>query len=96
MTQILSVLTIATVFASLSIQIARFGSHSWRGGGAYGRDKYTCTCAQNMAENGGGLMREGGTLVGFYGTIIIMVLYELPETLVANKLSVYETYIAFY
>ncbi len=52
------------VFTGLSIQIARFHSHSRRG--AYARVKNTC--AGTLAENGRGRIREGGGVIaGFYG-----------------------------
>ncbi len=54
------VLIIAMVFTGLSIQIARFHSHSRRG--AYARVKNTC--AGTLAENGRGRIREGAYLQG--------------------------------
>ena len=50
------VLIIAMVFTGLSIQIARFHSHSRRG--AYARVKNTC--AGTLAENGRGAYSRGG------------------------------------
>ena len=50
------VLIIAMVFTGVSIQIARFHSHSRRG--AYARVKNTC--AGTLVENGRGRIREGG------------------------------------
>ena len=59
------VLIIAMVFTGLSIQIARFHSHSRRG--AYARVKNTC--AGTLAENRrGAYSRGGGVKAGFYGT----------------------------
>ena len=60
------VLIIAIVFTGLSIQIARFHSHSRRG--AYARVKNTC--AGTLAENGRGAYSRGGggVIAGFYGT----------------------------
>ena len=59
------VLIIAMVFTGLSIQIARFHSHSRRG--AYARVKNTC--AGTLAEIGrGAYSRGGGVIAGFYGT----------------------------
>ena len=61
------VLIIAMVFTGLSIQIARFHSHSRRG--AYARVKNTC--AGTLAENGrGAYSRGGGVIAGFYGNIM--------------------------
>ena len=60
MTQIASLLAVATVFVDLW---APFYS---QGGGAYTRDKstYAGTCAKN---EGGAYARGGGVIAGFYG-----------------------------
>ena len=59
------VLIIAMVFTGLSIQIARFHSHSRRGGGL---SRVKNTCAGTLAENGrGGVFARGGVIAGFYG-----------------------------
>ena len=66
------VLIIAMVFTGLSIQIARFHSHSRRG--AYARVKNTS--AGTLAEKGGGggggggVFARGGVIAGFYGIYI--------------------------
>ena len=66
------VLIIAMVFTGLSIQIARFHSHSRRG--AYARVKNTC--AGTLAENGrGAYSRGGGVIAGFYGSYTFFLLW---------------------
>ncbi len=58
------VLIIAMAFTSLSIQIARFHSHSRRG-----RMRGSKIPMQKLwLKMGGGRIREGGVIAGFYGT----------------------------
>ena len=61
MTQIASVLPVATIFTSLWTLTSR------QRRGAYMRDKI-CMYAGIWAKSTGGLIREGGIIVGFYGT----------------------------
>ena len=58
------VLIIVVVFTGLSVQIARFHSHSRRGAYVWVKN----TCAGTLAENGrGAYSRGGGVIAGFYG-----------------------------
>ena len=58
------VLIIAMVFTRLNIQIARFHSHSRRGGSKI-------PVQELWLKMGGGRIREGGVIAGFYGTSVL-------------------------
>ena len=82
------VLIIAMVFTSLSIQIARFHSHSRRG--AYARVKIPVQ--ELWLKMGGGRIREGGGVIaGFYGTKCLgFERLEAAETKMISNLNLLE------
>jgi hypothetical protein len=66
MTQMASLLAVATVFVGLwTLNIYILQSEK---GGAYTRDKTTCVGTWAKNAGGGGLYARGGILAGFYGT----------------------------
>ena len=87
MTQIVSVLTIATIFTGLSIQIARF--HSQSRGGVYLRET-KIPMQELWLKMGGGLCARRGIWAGFYSTISKLIWQDLSQvTLDHNGSSIY-------
>ena len=90
MTQVVSVLTIATIFTGLSIQIARFHSQSMGGGGGVYLRKTKIPMQELWLKMGGGLCARRGIWAGFYGTISKLIWQDLSQVaLDHNGSSIY-------